>query len=435
MPASQLGIQGLDATVTTKISYMDDAPVTSYRTRADYKKVVVTVVRNTDSRALAQDVTYVAPPGAGAYAGQSQGIVLAQIIDYALNTPLVNATVTVSGGPSPTRNDLTDAAGSAVFPALLPTNVTLNHYDVTPAFTGYVTLRDDLPPATASRTALVAGQTFNTVIRMYKPATIYVVAKNPDGSLVHRDGQRNDRLVARDADVLVHRRPAHRADPCGRSRRAERAVHRARPRLERDVFDGDDGARAERIPDRPDEDVHADARRNCSRMPTLTVKVVNAVRRRAAQRGGHRQRRPRLEHPAHRHDECERSRRIQRAEQLGARLHDVGDPRRAHRHRERRRHRDNDENGDHPMIRDEHGFTLPELLVGMTLLAIVLAAFGQMLITSSKTSNRVEEQAALQSEVRASVDRLTTDFRQATTTGAASPVESVELDVLHLRLA
>jgi Tfp pilus assembly protein PilV len=183
MPASQLGIQGLDATVTTKISYMDDAPVTSYRTRADYKKVVVTVVRNTDARTLAQDVTYVAPPGAGAYAGQSQGIVLAQIIDYVLNTPLVNATVTVSGGPSPTRNDLTDAAGSAVFPSLLPTNVTLNHYDVTPAFTGYVTLRDDLPPATASRTALVAGQTFNTVIRMYKAATIYVVAKNPDGSL------------------------------------------------------------------------------------------------------------------------------------------------------------------------------------------------------------------------------------------------------------
>ena len=109
MPASQLGIQGLDATVTTQISYMDDAPATSYRTRADYKKVVVTVVRNTDSRPLAQDVTYVAPPGAGAYAGQSQGIVLAQIIDYALNTPIVGATVTVGGGPSPARNDLTDA--------------------------------------------------------------------------------------------------------------------------------------------------------------------------------------------------------------------------------------------------------------------------------------------------------------------------------------
>jgi hypothetical protein len=182
MTASQLGIQGLDATVKTQISYMDDAPATSYRTRADYKKVVVTVVRNADLRTLAQDVTYVAPPGAGAYAGQSQGIVLAQIVDYALNVPIVGATVTVGGGPSPTRNDLTDASGSSVFPSLLPTNVTLNHYDVTPAATGYVTLREDTPPATSARTALVAGQTFNTVIRMYKPATIYVVVKNPDGT-------------------------------------------------------------------------------------------------------------------------------------------------------------------------------------------------------------------------------------------------------------
>ena len=76
------------------------------------------------------------------------------------------------------------------------------------------------------------------------------------------------------------------------------------------------------------------------------------------------------------------------------------------------------------MMRDERGFTAVELVVAMTMLLIVLVAFGQMLITSSKTSNRVEEQAALQSEVRASVDRLTTDFRQATTTGAPSPVES-----------
>jgi prepilin-type N-terminal cleavage/methylation domain-containing protein len=77
------------------------------------------------------------------------------------------------------------------------------------------------------------------------------------------------------------------------------------------------------------------------------------------------------------------------------------------------------------MMRDERGFTLPEVLVTMVLFGIVLGAFGQMIITSSKTSNRVEEQAALQQEVRASIDRLTTDFRQATTMGTASPVESV----------
>ena len=121
--ASQFGISGLDATVTTRISFMDDAPATSYRTRADYKKVVVTVVRNADSKQLAQDVTYVAPPGANATAGQSQGIVIAQIIDFALNTPLVGANVTLSAGPTPSRTDLTDASGTAVFPALLPTTV------------------------------------------------------------------------------------------------------------------------------------------------------------------------------------------------------------------------------------------------------------------------------------------------------------------------
>jgi prepilin-type N-terminal cleavage/methylation domain-containing protein len=74
---------------------------------------------------------------------------------------------------------------------------------------------------------------------------------------------------------------------------------------------------------------------------------------------------------------------------------------------------------------DEHGFTIPEMLVTMTLLAIVLVVFGQMLMTSSKTSNRIMEQTALQAEVRASIDRLTTDLRQATTTTSTSPVGSV----------
>jgi prepilin-type N-terminal cleavage/methylation domain-containing protein len=76
-------------------------------------------------------------------------------------------------------------------------------------------------------------------------------------------------------------------------------------------------------------------------------------------------------------------------------------------------------------LRNEDAFTLPELLVGMTLMSIVLVAFGQMLISSSRTSNRVEEQAVLQSEVRASIDRLTTDLRQATNTHGTSPVVSV----------
>jgi hypothetical protein len=181
-PANQLGVQGLDATVTTKVSYMDDAPATSYRTRADYKRVIVTVTRNSDQRRLVQQATFVAPPGAGAYAGQSQGIVVAQIIDLVLNTPLVGATVNLTGGPSPTRNDLTDAAGQATFPALLPTTVSQPSYDVTVTAPGYTMLKDDLPPASAAHTSIVAGQTFQTVLRAYKPCTIVVTAANSNGT-------------------------------------------------------------------------------------------------------------------------------------------------------------------------------------------------------------------------------------------------------------
>jgi hypothetical protein len=161
---------------------MDDAPSTSYRTRADYKRVVVTVIRNTDSRRLTQDVTYVAPPGGGTVAGQNEGIVLAQVIDSALNTPVVGASVTLSGGPTSARTDTTDTSGSVVFPALLPTNASLNHYDVTATMTGYATMREDTPPSSAAHTTIVGGQTFQTILRVYKPSSISVVPRNADGS-------------------------------------------------------------------------------------------------------------------------------------------------------------------------------------------------------------------------------------------------------------
>jgi len=82
------------------------------------------------------------------------------------------------------------------------------------------------------------------------------------------------------------------------------------------------------------------------------------------------------------------------------------------------------------MMRDERGFTLPEMLGTLVLMGIVAGAFGQMLISTSKTSNRVEEQAVLQGQVRASIDRLTTDFRQATTMTATSPVEAASATAL-----
>jgi prepilin-type N-terminal cleavage/methylation domain-containing protein len=79
----------------------------------------------------------------------------------------------------------------------------------------------------------------------------------------------------------------------------------------------------------------------------------------------------------------------------------------------------------------EGGYTVPELLVCMAILGIVLTGFSQVLMSTSKTSNRVTEQALLQNEVRVVVDRLTTDLRSATNANGTSPVESLSSTTLQ----
>jgi prepilin-type N-terminal cleavage/methylation domain-containing protein len=76
-------------------------------------------------------------------------------------------------------------------------------------------------------------------------------------------------------------------------------------------------------------------------------------------------------------------------------------------------------------LRAESGFTLIECLVTIAIMGIVMTVFGQVLLTTSKTSSRVEEQSALQNEVRVAADRLTMDLRQATNANGTSPVESL----------
>lgn len=79
----------------------------------------------------------------------------------------------------------------------------------------------------------------------------------------------------------------------------------------------------------------------------------------------------------------------------------------------------------------ESGFTLPELLVTVAILGIVLTGFSQVLMSTSKTSNRLTEQALLQNEVRVTVDRLTTDLRSATNANGSTPIESMSPTTLQ----
>jgi prepilin-type N-terminal cleavage/methylation domain-containing protein len=180
-----LVLTGLTATMTTRVSFVNDPSPTSYVTEADYKKVVVTVVRTRDSRQLTQEATYVSPPGRDPYGGINGTIIRAQVVDYALNTALSTATVSLATGPSAPRSDFTDPAGSVTFAGLTANQTTgpQAYYDVTASLSGYATLKDDVSPASAAHVQLAPGQTFGTVLRMYRPATIYLVVNAPTGGL------------------------------------------------------------------------------------------------------------------------------------------------------------------------------------------------------------------------------------------------------------
>jgi prepilin-type N-terminal cleavage/methylation domain-containing protein len=128
--------KGLHGTLATKVSFVGDPTRTGFVTGADYKKVTVTVTDDGGER-LAQASTYVAPSSRGAYGGITSALVRVQVVDYALNTPVADAPVALSTGPSAPRNDLTDASGTVVFAGLTanPTGGPTAYYDVaaTPA--------------------------------------------------------------------------------------------------------------------------------------------------------------------------------------------------------------------------------------------------------------------------------------------------------------
>jgi len=65
----------------------------------------------------------------------------------------------------------------------------------------------------------------------------------------------------------------------------------------------------------------------------------------------------------------------------------------------------------------EDGFSVIELMVSIAVLGIFFAAFSTVVSSAIRNGSEVQEQAVLQTEVRAAVDSLVADLRQATIAG------------------
>jgi prepilin-type N-terminal cleavage/methylation domain-containing protein len=80
----------------------------------------------------------------------------------------------------------------------------------------------------------------------------------------------------------------------------------------------------------------------------------------------------------------------------------------------------------HIDLRREDGFTLTELLISMVFLSVLFTAFAMIMTTTTHIGDSVQEQDTLETEVRAAVDRMAQDLRDAYT-GTTSParIESI----------
>ncbi|HEY0417258.1 MAG TPA: hypothetical protein VGC78_12820 [Gaiellaceae bacterium] len=186
IPASQpfTGINGIalgtPATMVTRVTYASSNVPGSYTSGNSYKKISVTITRNSDGKQLAQLVTYVAPP---LRAAGNTATINATVTDVGNNTPVPGSTVALSTGPSAPASDVTDSAGKVQFTGLTanPTSGSQAYYDlaVTPP-SGYQVLSDTVSPNAAAHVQLSPTQIFSTTLLVYQAVTINVALQNPN---------------------------------------------------------------------------------------------------------------------------------------------------------------------------------------------------------------------------------------------------------------
>jgi type II secretory pathway pseudopilin PulG len=162
------------ATVTTKVTYVSDPlPSNPYPTKADYKKVVVTVSNTVTGNVLSTKTTYIAPASAPPNAGSTWIQIQRTVVDAVTNLAIPGATVNLTGGPDvnpvTNRTDTTDPSGTVLFPGLSTTSGGTPGYTIlTTPLTGYSMYPDDLAPAPVTAVASTVGNNSTATVRMYK---------------------------------------------------------------------------------------------------------------------------------------------------------------------------------------------------------------------------------------------------------------------------
>ena len=179
--ATALGITGLNATVATSIHYVGDGIPGGYNDLTNYKQIVVTVTRNSDSRELASESTYMAPPARAPYGGINEVALGVTVTDIGDNLPLSGVGIALGGGPSAPRSDTTDSNGSVLFAGMTANTTSGPQQYYTVAATpppGYAEVLTgpnvSAADADVTQASLNPGQVTTLHLRVYQPATIIV---------------------------------------------------------------------------------------------------------------------------------------------------------------------------------------------------------------------------------------------------------------------
>jgi len=165
-------VNGISYTTQTTVKYVDDPAVGQPHTYVDYKSIVVVVTPSVPTGQPVTASTMVAPPNYASMSGLSTAVVT--VVDAVTLQPLAGMTVSIGGGPSATRTDVTSTAGTVVFAGLTPnpTSTSSPQYNYTAQVgqTGWSTDPTTAPTITTAH--LSASQTWQVTIKVFKPTTI-----------------------------------------------------------------------------------------------------------------------------------------------------------------------------------------------------------------------------------------------------------------------